>query len=180
MWAVDGQCGQLTIDVGGSGHDDHGDGQWWPGVVVDGGLRKREEVCVFVRLRGVFVFGYKLYFRSSRSSNFGNCETEDQTAVAVFDGPGNFQSWAVLVQSSLGLFPVLELDFQALPVEHLQKGHFVLFWSFVACFWQNKPFSKDSTDITAQYFLLIFDMLIQVNQKHLLAPFPASTYFFFP
>jgi len=44
---------------------------------------------------------------------------------------------------------------------------------------QNNPFSKDSTDITAQYFLLIFDMLIQVNQKHLLAPFPASTYFFF-
>jgi len=43
---------------------------------------------------------------------------------------------------------------------------------------QNNPFLKDSTDITAQYFLLIFDMLIQVNQKHLLAPFPASAYFF--
>ena len=50
MWVVDGQCGWLTIDVGGSGHGDHGDGQWWPGVVVDGGLRKREEVCVCVRL----------------------------------------------------------------------------------------------------------------------------------
>ena len=64
-------------------------------------------------------------------------------------------------------------------VQHLQKGHFGLFWSFLACFWQNKPFSKDSTDITGQYFLLIFDMLIQVNQKHLLAPFPASAYIFF-
>jgi hypothetical protein len=41
-------------------------------------------------------------------------ETEDRTAVAVFDGPGNFRSLAVLVQSSLGLFPVLGLDFQAL------------------------------------------------------------------
>jgi len=61
MWAVDRRCGWLTIDVGGSGHSDHGDGQWWPGVVVDGGLRKREEVCVCVRLRGVFVFGYELY-----------------------------------------------------------------------------------------------------------------------
>ena len=30
MWAVDGQCGQLAIDVGGSGHGDCGDGQWWP------------------------------------------------------------------------------------------------------------------------------------------------------
>ena len=66
-----------------------------------------------------------------------------------------------------------------MPVEHLQKGYFVQFWSILACFWQNKPFSKDSTDITAQYFLLIFDVLIQVNQKHLLEPFPASTYFFF-
>jgi len=64
-----------------------------------------------------------------------------------------------------------------MPVEHLKKGHFMLFWSFLAFFWQNKPFSKDSTDITAQYFLLIFDMLIQVNQKHLLAPFPACTKF---
>ena len=34
--------------------------------------------------------------------------------VAVFDGPGNFWSLAVLVQSSLSLFPVLGLDFQAL------------------------------------------------------------------
>jgi len=41
------------------------------------------------------------------------------------------------------------------------------------------PFCRCSTGITAQYFLLIFHMLIQVNQKHLLAPFPASTYFFF-
>ena len=41
-------------------------------------------------------------------------ETKDQTAVVVFDGPGNFRSWAVLVQSSLCLFPVLGLDFQAL------------------------------------------------------------------
>jgi len=43
-------------------------------------------------------------------------ETKDQTAVAVFDSPGNFQSWAVLVQSSLSLFPVLGLDFQALTI----------------------------------------------------------------
>ena len=50
MWAVDGRCGWLTIDVGGSGHGDRGDGQWWPGVMVDAGLRKREEVCVCVRL----------------------------------------------------------------------------------------------------------------------------------
>jgi len=28
------------------------------------------------------------------------------------------------------------------------------------------------------YFLLIFDMLIQVNQKYVLAPSPISTYFF--
>jgi len=41
------------------------------------------------------------------------------------------------------------------------------------------PFCRCSTGITTQYFLLIFDMVIQVNQKHLLAPFPASTYFFF-
>jgi len=41
------------------------------------------------------------------------------------------------------------------------------------------PFCRCSTGITAQYFLLIFDMLIQVNQKHLLDPFPASAYFFF-
>ena len=41
-------------------------------------------------------------------------ETEDRTAVVVFNGPGNFRSWAVLVQSSLSLFPVLGLDFQAL------------------------------------------------------------------
>ena len=34
--------------------------------------------------------------------------------VVVFDGPGNFWSWAVLVQSSLGLLSVLRLDFQAL------------------------------------------------------------------
>jgi len=61
MWAVDGRCGWLTIDVGSSGHGDHGDGQWWPGVMVDGGLRKREEVCVCVRLQGVFVFVYELY-----------------------------------------------------------------------------------------------------------------------
>jgi len=40
------------------------------------------------------------------------------------------------------------------------------------------PFFRCSTGITAQYFLLIFDMLLQVNQKHLLAPIPASTYFF--
>ena len=40
------------------------------------------------------------------------------------------------------------------------------------------PFSKDSTDLTTQDFLLIFDMLSQVNQKHLLAPFPVSIFFF--
>ncbi|EDR12096.1 uncharacterized protein LACBIDRAFT_323117 [Laccaria bicolor S238N-H82] len=34
--------------------------------------------------------------------------------VAVFSGPGNFWSWAVSVQSSLSLFSVLGLDFQAL------------------------------------------------------------------
>jgi len=38
------------------------------------------------------------------------CETEDQTAVAVFDGPGNFQSWAVL--GSLG--PVQSQSFFSL------------------------------------------------------------------
>jgi len=38
--------------------------------------------------------------------------------VAVFDGPGNFWSWAVLVQSSLSLFSVLRLDFQALTSAH--------------------------------------------------------------
>ena len=50
--------------------------------MVDGGLRKREEVCVCVRLQGVFVFGYELQLRlvtlvfcqSSQSSNFRNCE----------------------------------------------------------------------------------------------------------
>jgi len=66
-----------------------------------------------------------------------------------------------------------------MPVEPLENGHFVLFWSFLVCFWQNKPFSIDSTDITAQYFLLTFNMLIQVNQKHPLAPFPASAYYLF-
>jgi len=66
-----------------------------------------------------------------------------------------------------------------MPVEPLENGHFVLFWSFLACFWQNKWFSKDYGDLTAQYFLLSFGRLIQVNKKHLLASFPASTYFFF-
>ena len=32
----------------------------------------------------------------------------------VFNSPGNLRSWAVLVQSSLSLFSVLGLDFQAL------------------------------------------------------------------
>ena len=106
MWAVDGRCGWLTIDVGGSGHSDHGDGQWWPGVMVDGGLRKREEVCVCVMLQGVFVFGYKLWLRlvtlvfcwSSRSSNFGNCERPktrlqlQSSTVLGISGLG--QSWS--------------------------------------------------------------------------------------
>jgi len=48
--------------------------------------------------------------------NFQLLETEDWTTVVVFDSPRNFQSLAVLVQSSLGLFPVLGLDFQALLV----------------------------------------------------------------
>jgi len=39
---------------------------------------------------------------------------EDRTVAVVFDGPWNFQSWAVLVQSSLSLFSALGLDFQAL------------------------------------------------------------------
>jgi len=34
-----------------------------------------------------------------------------------------------------------------MPVEPLENGHFVLFWSFLACFWQNKSFPKDSTDL---------------------------------
>jgi len=80
--------------------------QWWPGVVVDGGLRKREEVCVCVRLRGVFVFGYKLrlrlvtlvFCRSSRSSNFGNRErpkTRPQLWSSMVLGiSGLGQSWS--------------------------------------------------------------------------------------
>jgi len=40
--------------------------------------------------------------------------TEDRTAVTVLIGPGNFWSWSVLVQSGLGLFPVLRLDLQTL------------------------------------------------------------------
>jgi len=109
MWAVDGWCGQLMIDVGGSGHSDHGDGQWWPGVVVDGGLRKREEVCVCVRLWGVFVFGYELWLRpvtpvfcqSSWSSNFRNHER-----------PKTRRSWEFLVLGSLG--PVQSRSFSSL------------------------------------------------------------------
>ena len=62
-----------------------------------------------------------------------------------------------------------------MPVEHLENGDFVLFWSFL----QNNPFSKDSRDLTTQYFPLIFGRLIQVNKKQLLASFPASPYFFF-
>ena len=31
MWAVDGRCGRLRIDVGSSGHGDCGDGQWCHG-----------------------------------------------------------------------------------------------------------------------------------------------------
>jgi len=34
--------------------------------------------------------------------------------VAVFDGPGNFRSWAVWVWFGLSFFAVLRLDFQAL------------------------------------------------------------------
>jgi len=61
----------------------------------------------------VFVFGYKTGLLSVLKFPI-SLETEDWTAVAVFDSPGNFQSSAVLVQSSLSLFPVLGLDFQAL------------------------------------------------------------------
>ena len=38
----------------------------------------------------------------------------DCSCGLFFDGPRNFRSWAVLVQSSLSLFSVLGLDFQAL------------------------------------------------------------------
>jgi len=54
-------------------------------------------------------------------------------------------------------------------INHIPKNYYIrknnqnsTKWSFCRC----------STGITAQYFLLIFEMLIQVNQKHLLAPFP--------
>jgi len=60
----------------------------------------------------------------------------------------------------------------------------------MACFAKNRPkmtkiaqnnhfLEALPTGITTQYFLLIFDMLIEVNQKYLLAPFPVSTFFFF-
>jgi len=60
----------------------------------------------------------------------------------------------------------------------------------MACFAKNRPkmtkiaqnnhfLEALPTGVTTQYFLLIFDMLIEVNQKYLLAPFPVSTYFFF-
>jgi len=106
MWAVDGRCGQLMIDVGGSGHGDCGDGQWWPGVVVDGGLRKREEICVCVRLQGVFVFGYEFQLRpvtlvfcqSSQSSNFRNRERQKTRlqlwSLTVLGISGLGQSWS--------------------------------------------------------------------------------------
>jgi len=51
----------------------------------------------------------------------------------------------------------------------------VIFDLFLA----NKPFFKDSTDLTTQYFLLIFDMLIQVNQRYLFTPFLGSAIFLF-
>ena len=84
--------------------------------MVDGGLRKREEVCVCVRLRGVFVFGYKLqlrpvtpvFCRSSWSSNFGNCERlktglwlQSSTVLGI---SGLGQSWSSPV--SVILLPI--------------------------------------------------------------------------
>jgi len=87
MWAV---VAMVTVVMGN-------------GVMVDGGLRKREEVCVCVRLRGVFAFGYELWLRpvfcqSSQSSNFGNCErpkTRPQLWSSMVLGiSGLGQSWS--------------------------------------------------------------------------------------
>jgi len=49
--------------------------------------------------------------------NIWKCQwTKDWTMVTVLISPENFQSWLVLVQSSLGLFPVFQLDLQTLIV----------------------------------------------------------------
>jgi len=64
-------------------------------------------------------------------------------------------------------------------VEYFENG---LFFQKQAKKGQNStkwPFSRGSTGVTTQYFLSIFDILIQLSQKHLLAPFSASIYFFF-
>jgi hypothetical protein len=95
---------EVMVRKGGDG--DGGGGKGW-----------EKSVCVcefylfmsFVWLRVPVKTGLLSVFKFPKS-----LETEDRTAVAVFDGPGNFRSSAVLVQSSLGLFPVLGLDFQAL------------------------------------------------------------------
>jgi len=138
---VDNQCGRSTGDVGGwrlmwvvvamvtvvMGND--GQVSWL--MVVWGRGKKFVFVlgyegclylvtntnCICIWLRTLVETGYTGLLSVFMVFKFRKLwETEDRIAVAVFDSPGNFWSWAVLVQSSLGLFPVLGLDFQALLV----------------------------------------------------------------
>jgi len=66
-------------------------------------------------------------------------------------------------------------------VEPLENSYFQSFWSFLACFAKNRPFSRGSIDITAHYFLKIFGRLIQINKTYLLGILLVSTFcaFFF-
>ena len=64
-------------------------------------------------------------------------------------------------------------------VEPLENAYFQSFYTFLACFAQNNPFSRGSIDITTQYLPNIFGRLIHTNKSHLLGIFLVSTFYAF-